>query len=123
MVENFYKKINISFNTPFFDVIIDDGSHKLSDTLISINTFYRNLKPSGFYIIEDFKFPNYYKHLNDCSEIKIDELLNFLKSKNFFKSNIISEDMIEFLINSTADVFQYRGLLSDSDIAFIKKLD
>ena len=31
--------------------------------------------------------------------------------------------MIEFLINSTADVFQYRGLLSDSDIAFIKKLD
>ena len=123
MVENFYKKINISFNTPFFDVIIDDGSHKLSDTLISINTFYRNLKPSGFYIIEDFKFPNYYKHLNDCSEIKIDELLNFLKSKNFFKSNIISEDMIEFLIDSTADVFQYRGLLSDSDIAFIKKLD
>ena len=65
----------------------------------------------------------HYKHLNDCSDIKIDELLNFLKNKNFFKSNILSEEMIKFLIDSTAEVFQYRGLLSDSDIAFIKKLD
>ena len=68
-----------------FDIIIDDGSHKLSDIIISLNTFFRNLTPGGFYVLEDFKFPNYYPHLYDCSENKIDEILNCLKNKKFYE--------------------------------------
>jgi len=123
MVDNFFKKINIERNFEFFDIIIDDGSHKLSDILNSINFFYKNLKPNGFYVLEDYKFPNYYKHLNDCSEIKIDELLSFIKTKKIFSSNIISNDMIDYLINKTDEVFVYKGLLNHSDIAFLKKLE
>lgn len=42
-----------SINTKF-DAIIDDGSHKSSDQLISFNTlYYNNLNDGGYYIIED----------------------------------------------------------------------
>ena len=123
MIRKFYQKINISHETEYFDIIIDDGSHKLSNIIISLNTFFRNLTPGGFYVLEDFKFPNYYPHLYDCSENKIDEILNCLKNKKKFSSNILSEEMIQYLLKFTDDIFQYRGLLESSDISFIKKLN
>ena len=123
MISKFYKKIKISHETEYFDIIIDDGSHKLSNIIISLNTFFRNLTPGGFYVLEDFKFPNYYPHLYDCSENKIDEILNCLKNKKKFSSNILSEEMIQYLLKFTDDIFQYRGLLENSDISFIKKLN
>lgn len=36
-----------------FDVIIDDGSHVLSDQIKSFNIFKSKIKPGGIYIIED----------------------------------------------------------------------
>ena len=123
MINKFYQKIKISQETEHFDIIIDDGSHKLSDIIISLNIFFRNLKSGGFYVLEDFKFPNYYPHLYDCSEKKIDEILSCLKNKKKFNSNILSDQMIQYLLNFTGDVFQHKGLLENSDIAFIKKLN
>ena len=121
MVDNFFDEINVQKNFEFFDIIIDDGSHKLSDILKSINFFYKNLKSGGYYVIEDYKFPNYYKHLDDCKEIKIDKLLSYIKNKKYFDSNIIKQDVIKYLIDRTSDVFIYKGLLKHSDIAFLKK--
>jgi len=123
MVNKFYKKINISNQTEFFDIIIDDGSHKLSHTLSSLNIFFKNLKPGGYYVIEDYKFPNYHPHLKDCSENTIDIVLNFIKNKIFFKSDILNSTTIKNLIDLTEEIFKYRGLLEISDIAFIKKLN
>ena len=56
---NFYEKIKN------FDIIIDDGSHIQSDQLLNLNFFYKFIDEGGFYIIEDYKFPKYFKHLND----------------------------------------------------------
>ena len=105
MVEKFYNKLNISNQEKFFDIIIDDGSHKLSDTLNSLNFFFKNLKPGGLYIIEDFRFPNYHNHLYDCNEKKIDDILRLIKMKKIFKSNIISKNTVEYLINNTSNFF------------------
>ena len=38
-----------------FDIIIDDGSHKIQDQLFSVRKFYRMLKNDGLLIIEDVK--------------------------------------------------------------------
>ena len=38
------EKINVDEKSPFFDVIIDDGSHYLSDILFSLKTFFQLLK-------------------------------------------------------------------------------
>jgi SAM-dependent methyltransferase len=36
-----------------FDVIIDDGSHKLDDQIKTFNIFKDRMKPKGIYIVED----------------------------------------------------------------------
>ena len=119
-ISNFYKKINITKNEYFFDVIIDDGSHKLSDILFSLNIFFKNLKKGGFYIIEDFKFPNYFKHLKDVDEITVDQMIKNIENKEDFNSNIISKDIINSLKNNTK-INYYKGNSGYSDIVFIEK--
>ena len=49
MINNFFKKINITYGQKYFDIIIDDGSHKLSDMLFSLNIFLKNLKKKHFF--------------------------------------------------------------------------
>ena len=120
MVDNFFKKINISEKEKFFDIIIDDGSHKLSDILLSFKFLFKNLKKDGFYIIEDYKFPNYFQHLNDVKHIKIDEMLKNIKEKNFFDSEFIEKKTQNFLSLNT-EIFTYKGNLNHSDIVFIMK--
>jgi len=117
---NFYKKINLTKEESFFDIIIDDGSHKLSDILFTLNNFFQNLNKGGFYIIEDFKFPNYFKHLNDTDEIMIDELIEKIENKKDFHSNIISKEVLRSLKNNTK-INCYKGNSGYSDIVFIQK--
>lgn len=38
-----------------FDVVIDDGSHRQSDILISFTTLFPLLRPGGVYVIEDLE--------------------------------------------------------------------
>ena len=44
---------SISSNVDYFDIIIDDGSHRNDDILISYNYLIKKLRPGGMYIIED----------------------------------------------------------------------
>ena len=104
-----------------FDLIIDDGSHNLSDILSSLNFFFKYLKDKGIFIIEDFKHPNYYEYNRDIEDILVDELLDKLKKKIYFKSSIISRDGQTYLINKINQIINYKGNLTDSDICFIKK--
>ena len=122
MVSNFYKRINISDKDNFFDIIIDDGSHKLSDILFSLNNFYKNLKKGGLYIIEDFKFPNYFEHLNDVDELKINELIEKIRSKKDFNSKIINHKLREYFKKENNVINSHKGNLSHSDIVFFQKI-
>ena len=121
-VRLFYKKINISDDIKFFDIIIDDGSHKLNDIIFSLNFFFKNLRDKGSYIIEDFRFPNYFKHLDNENEIKADQLLKNLEKKTFFNSSIISKNDQKNLMNNIKSIKTYTGNSKNSDIAFIKKI-
>ncbi len=104
-----------------FDVIIDDGSHQLSDILSSLNSFFKFLNDEGMYVIEDYKHPNYYTYNKDVNDILIDDLLSNLKNKKSFKSSYFSEKEQEYLMNSIKKIYTYRGNLKDSDICFIEK--
>jgi hypothetical protein len=52
-----------------FDIVIDDGSHKISDFIYSLQYLYKYFKSDGLYIIEDI-----YK--NDLSQILKNNYLN-----------------------------------------------
>ena len=119
----FLNKINPNQQKSFFDIIIDDGSHRLGDILRCFKYFFKSLKPNGFYVIEDFKHPNFYKHLDIKNEPKIDNLINFFKKKKIVKSNILSNNFQKSVINRIGTVNDYKVLLKDSFIVFIKKLN
>ena len=119
MLYRFLKNIEERFSVKKFDVIIDDGSHILSDQLFSINYFYKYLKKGGYYIIEDYKFPNYYKRCNDVDENTIDTIIKKLKSNMIIKSQILQNDTINKLYK--AKIFTYKGRTKISDIVFFQK--
>lgn len=119
--EKILKNIIDKRKIEFFDIIIDDGSHNLSDMIISLKFLFKYLRKKGFYIIEDFKFPNYFKYNKNIKHILIDKILNYLKSKKFFTSKIMNKKNQKQLINSINSISTYKGNLFYSDICFIKK--
>ena len=121
MTNKFLKKIDFFNKIKSFDVIIDDGSHALKDILIALNFFYRYVRKGGFYIIEDYKFPNYFDHLNDVNDIKIDEMINKININELFVSKIIENNNINLLLNKKNNIFSYKGDTSVSDIVFFQK--
>jgi len=122
MLNEFIKNEGLTSNCDFFNIIIDDGSHKLSDQIKSFAFFFKYLKSNGIYVIEEFDFSNIYPHLNDVpNENKILDILNFIKSKKNFKSDIISKEDISYLIDNTKKISTYDGSLKGSNIAFIEK--
>jgi ubiquinone/menaquinone biosynthesis C-methylase UbiE len=46
-------KVKKELKNKKFDIIIDDGSHKLYDMMYVVDNFLVNLKPNGFLLIED----------------------------------------------------------------------
>ena len=120
-VEKILSKINSESNSNFFDVIIDDGSHYLSDILFSLNTLFRYVKKGGIYVIEDFNHPNYYDYNKNIDHILVNQILRDLKEKKLFNSNIIKNDDQIYLHNNIDKIETYKGNLADSDICFIRK--
>tara|TARA_B110000211_G_scaffold196973_1_gene226255 strand:- start:1976 stop:2722 length:747 start_codon:yes stop_codon:yes gene_type:complete len=120
-VKDFFKKLNISSNREYFDIIIDDGSHHQDDILKALNIFFKSLKSNGFYIIEDYRHMNYLKHLTTPNEPKIDKLIKNIKKKKFFKSKILKSNFQEELFRKIKTINYHKGLSKMSNIVFFKK--
>ena len=104
-----------------FDIIIDDGSHLLSDMLIGLSVLFDYLNSNGIYVIEDFRFPNYFKRNKNVNDILIDTLITKIQEKSYFKSNYFDEKKQNKLFDSVSSLRVYKGNLKKSDICFIKK--
>jgi len=122
---NFFRKKNCDS----FDVIIDDGSHLLSDMLKNLKYFFKYLSPGGLYVIEDYNHPKYFNYLNDTGQQEpfMDDVLLSLKRKVNFKSDIIKHEDQTQIFNDIKNIYTYKGDMHNnginiSDIAFIKKI-
>lgn len=123
-LNNFKKKISKSK----FNIIIDDGSHLLKDIISNLKFFYNLLEVDGYYIIEDFNHPEYYKYLNNSNgdELLFREIINNIKNKTFFKSKILNKFDQKYLFENIKDVNIFKGKMIDnkenvSDIVFFRK--
>ena len=123
MVKKFLNKINFFENVKNFDIIIDDGSHILSDQLKAIDYFFKYLNKDGYYVIEDYRFSEYIPHLKDTDDPCVREFFEILK-KNINKDfKYISGETLESLKKNSSNIFEYKGNNKLSSIAFIKKLN
>ena len=121
-VNKFLEDIEFKKSISFFDIIIDDGSHLLSHQLKSLNYFFKLVKKGGFYIVEDYKFPEYFKHLKDVPENTIGEIIKNLKKEKNFNSNLLENEIYNLLKKNNSNIFEYKGKKDISDILFIEKL-
>ena len=121
MMTKFLDKIDFFKKIIFFDIIIDDGSHILSDQLNAINFFYKFLGKLSFYIVEDYKLLDHFKHLNDVKDISIDELANYIRDKKSFTSKIISVETMNDMFLQNKNIYKYKGNSEKSDIIFFQK--
>ncbi len=121
--QNDIKNLRKNIKNITFKVIIDDASHMLSDMIYSLNFFLKYLESGGFFVIEDFNAPIYFKALNDCDgkEIFMEEIFRHIIKRKQFKSNILSKDDQKFLFENISDIKIYKGKTDISDIAFLKK--
>lgn len=60
-----------------FDIIIDDGSHKSNDIILSFLYFFPKLKPGGIFVIEDLHAS--YWHTHDGGLFHSSSAMGFLK--------------------------------------------
>ena len=114
------KQSKIDTQNTCFDIIIDDGSHILSDILKCFNNYFTLIKPGGFYIIEDYKHPNYYNHLNDVEDILVDDLIKKIINKEHFKSNFFNQLNQDNIFKKIKNIDTYKGNLKDSNIVFFE---
>lgn len=123
MLKKFQNKIDFEKKIISWDIIIDDGSHILSHQHKSINYFFRYLKLGGLYVIEDYKFPEYFMHLKDIDDFTLSKIVQKIKDKQSFKLKFINDETLNSLRRNIQNIFEYKGIKKISDILFIEKLD
>ena len=105
----------------FFDIVIDDGSHKLSDLIKSFFFFFKYIRKNGIYVMEEYKFPELYSHLDDSpNELKIDKIFDHLTNKKIFSSGLVKKNDISEVIEKLKKIDTYKGAHKGSNIAFIE---
>ena len=98
-------------NCKSFDLIIDDGSHLLSDIKKNFLFFFEYLNSGGYYVIEDYNHPKYYEYANDMknNEQLIDDFLVSLKERKKFSSEITSFNSNNKLFDQVLNIHQHKG--------------
>ena len=93
----------------------------MSDILLGLKFFFKFLANNSYYVIEDFKYPNYYKYNRDTEDILVDKLIKNLQEKKISNSLTFNQKEQLFLIENIEHIETFKGNLHDSDICFIKK--
>jgi predicted O-methyltransferase YrrM len=120
-IDKILKKLTKGKKLEYFDLIIDDGSHNLSDILFAFKYLFKYLRKDGFYIIEDYMLPNKYKHNRDVEDILVNNMLRYLIKNKTFSSNILSKKDQIFFHKKIKKIYLEKGRLKESNICFIKR--
>ena len=104
--EKVLKQISLETQSNFFDIIIDDGSHYLSDILLSLKNLFKYVIKGGTYVIEDFKHPNYYKYNKDIDHIFMDQVLKNLEKKFILTHLFLIRQIKLFTCLNKIDIFK-----------------
>jgi hypothetical protein len=102
---------------PKFDIVIDDGSHKMEDQKITFQEVYDNMSENGIYLCEDLH-TSYWERFNSCLKNKNSfieyskdfiDMLNYYHIENF--RNMNQKKMFKKFRNSTDSVHFYDSIV------------
>ena len=108
-------KFKKNFKNKKFEIIIDDGSHLLSDIIHNFKFFSKFLKKGGYYVVEDYNHPKYYNFLNNTKkELLFDKIIKKIKYKTLFSSSILGKIDQKFFHKNIKNIQTYKGLMKES---------
>ena len=117
IITNLINHLNLKF-----DIIIEDCSHKLIDQIFSFKYFFNNLRPGGYFIVEDLNFPELSSSFNPTNDpINLKIILNAIKNKTHINSPYINREKFAELCSNIENINFFKGTGDHSEIAFIKK--
>jgi hypothetical protein len=108
----------------YYDVIIDDGYHATKHQQITFKTLWSNIKPGGYFIIEDLHYQPYIENV-----MKTKELFENWKNNNWVDTEYITSNEIELIRKDIDSIHFYDSkstLWGDSvknAFVYIKKVD
>jgi hypothetical protein len=109
-----------------FDIIIDDGGHKMTQQITSFKTLFPLLQDGGFYVIEDLH-TSYWPAYFDSGEKTIDVLKELVDGLTFWaleKIRILKDDKYRIISGNRARSYfdkNIRSIHFYSSIVFIEK--
>jgi hypothetical protein len=95
LTDNFISK----FKNNFFDYVIDDGSHTLSDQLKAITNYLPKIKPNGKLIIEDIRSISYIPIIIDHIDKKLSWEWNLYDLRHISGRNYQDSILFEIIRN------------------------
>jgi cephalosporin hydroxylase len=87
-----------------FDLIIDDGSHRMRDQQISLKTLFPKLRSGGLYVIEDLHtsfIPEFYSTFPETTTFI---LLKMLELRYTYKNHYLSAEEYYFLYSQIKNI-------------------
>lgn len=113
--------LNKEFEGMEFDLIIDDGSHRMKDQQVSLKTLFPKLRSGGLYVIEDLHTSNIKEFSSgfDSDESTL-YLLEIIMKNGLFENQIISLKDYEDLLIHILTVNIYT-ISNNYIIGFIRK--
>lgn len=106
-----------TFKEISFDLIIDDGSHRMKDQQTSFKVLFNFLRKGGLYIIEDLHTSNHSSFFDSKPETTTKELLKHLQIKKEYLSKYISNIEYQKLLENIEIV----EFFENETISFIRK--
>lgn len=114
-LDNMYKL----FGSTNFDFIIEDGSHKHRDQIISLGKLFQFVKPGGYYFLEDLSVIG-----EEVCCAKNDEstffLLDFILNKNIDSPYLLKEEQ-EYLKDHIDNITLFPDIQNKYAVAVITK--
>ena len=110
------------FECDQFDLILDDGQHYQEHQQKSLGILFKNVKPGGYYIIEDvshiddllygthgYPYPQFWgQKRKDCTDCTYIFYKNFIETGKI-ESDYMTDEEKEYLLNNVEIMYMYEG--------------
>ena len=87
----------------------------MSDIIRNFKYFTKFLEKGGYYVVEDYNHPKYFKYLNDANnELLFEMIIKKIKNKILFSSEILKKNDQKFFHKNLVNIKTYKGLMKES---------
>ena len=104
----------------YFDIIIEDASHRLKDQIITLFILFPTIKSGGYFIVEEVDFPETREDMRFNQKLPdLKTILNLICENKNFESAYVTDEQKDYFLKNFENIEIHKG--NFNEIAIIKK--